>query len=216
MPFERISRLVIEARPHQAPAIQRLLETLGDSLLQVRCRATAEEAHGLLASLVAPNGGSRVQLRFRSPDPSAFEGYRADAAALAALAEARRVSLDIPGRADPAWPGLPHVPSFAGSLAAGRAAYGTFPGICPFPFTMIRLDPIAHGLCPQLEGPALAERDAELAFMSNEAAALRAMLLAGAIPDACRHCALAPRIDRSLVATAWRPTLSDAVPKSAE
>ena len=68
------------------------------------------------------------------------------------------------------------------------------PGACPFPFTMLRLEPDATRACPQPDGPLLDASEVDAAWNSDAMTSLRRDYLEGRLPSACRGCSLYPRL----------------------
>ena len=171
----------------------------GHGVLRVRVEGRAEgELEGVPARVSEAAPG--LDLHFTPGDTGA-------AATLAALREplleeARRAALNISfsGLGGGTF-GKPHDHLLVWNVQRAflRHLFRLHPGLCPFPFVMLRLDEEGQArVCPQPQGPRVSAPGAEGPWNAEETRALRAAFHEGSPPEPCLRCTLWPRLLRSL------------------
>ncbi len=164
-----------------------------DATLRSEQRHLAEKLIELCASFQ-----QAVDLHLRAAEPEAAFSLRAARTQLDACARTQKVTVTMPdGGALRHGAALDELAPWNILNECARAAFVSHPGLCPFPFVMVRATQQgAFGACPQAAGPQLF-RGAQ-AFSSDMARSLRAALLAGSTPHACQGCTLLPKVSAAL------------------
>ncbi|MSR75729.1 MAG: hypothetical protein EXS14_09715 [Planctomycetes bacterium] len=156
-------------------------------------RHLADKLIEFCASLAVP-----VDLQLKAAEPAAAFSLRAARTHLADVARLQHVNVTLPDGTHLAH-GAPLDALAPWNILNEclRAAFVTHPGLCPFPFVMVRASAHgAFGACPKPDGPQLPRGSG--AFHGDIARALRRSLLTGTTPGACVGCKLLPQVHAAL------------------